>query len=138
MRSNNIYVLDTHPNPAQPKIVKVLSGEEVVGKSGLAVGHTVHCAPDGSVMISMLGDGQLEGPGGFLQLDGSFNIVGRWEAEAVVKGQQAEPPQPVVNVAAAATGGQPSLPFPREVTGRNFNYDFWSVVIHAQALLLCS
>jgi len=39
----------------------------------------VHCLADGQVMISMLGDGKGEGPGGFLLLDDNFDIVGRWE-----------------------------------------------------------
>src|SRR5207245_10314771 len=33
-------------------------------------------------MISMLGDSQGEGPGGFLLLDEEFNIAGRWENKA--------------------------------------------------------
>jgi selenium-binding protein 1 len=33
-------------------------------------------------MISMLGDGEGNGPGGFLLLDGDFNIAGRWEHKA--------------------------------------------------------
>ena len=31
--------------------------------------HTVHCLADGRIMISMLGNEKLEGPGGFLLLD---------------------------------------------------------------------
>ena len=32
-------------------------------------------------MISMLGDAEGNGPGGFLLLDDKFEIVGRWEAK---------------------------------------------------------
>src|SRR5439155_897306 len=44
--------------------------------------HTVHCLPDGQIMISMLGDAAGNGPGGFLLLDPDFEVVGRWEKSA--------------------------------------------------------
>jgi len=42
----------------------------------------VHCLADGNIMISMLGDGEGNAPGGFLLLDDDFNIAGRWERDA--------------------------------------------------------
>ena len=53
--------------------------EEIVEKTNLSAPHTVHCLADGHVMISMLGDGEGNGPGGFLLLDQDFNVAGRWE-----------------------------------------------------------
>jgi selenium-binding protein 1 len=51
-----------------------------VEKTKLTAPHTVHCLSDGRIMISMLGNAELGGPGGFLLLDESFNVVGTWEA----------------------------------------------------------
>ncbi len=77
--SSRIHVVDT-ADPRNPKLHKVLEPDEVVGRSKLTAPHTVHCLPDGRVMISMLGNDKLEGPGGFLLLDDQFNIAGAWEA----------------------------------------------------------
>lgn len=78
--SGRIHVVDTQ-NPGEPKIVKVIEPDEVVRKTKLTAPHTVHCLSDGSIMISMLGDEKLQGPGGFLLLDEKFNVAGRWEAD---------------------------------------------------------
>src|SRR5262245_7855930 len=77
--SGRIYVVDT-ANPAEPKLHKVIEPDEVVRKTKLTAPHTVHCLPDGRIMISMLGDDKLNGPGGFLLLDEKFEVAGRWEA----------------------------------------------------------
>lgn len=79
--SGRIHIVDTE-NPKQPKLHKVIEPEEVVKKTKLTAPHTVHCLADGQIMISMLGNDQLEGPGGFLLLDGKFNIAGHWEKSA--------------------------------------------------------
>ncbi len=76
--SSRIHVLDTADERA-PKLHKVIEPEEVKAKTNLSTPHTVHCLADGHVMISMLGDGEGNGPGGFLLLDEDFNIAGRWE-----------------------------------------------------------
>src|SRR5438876_304749 len=62
-----------------PKRDKVIEPEEVKEKTNLTAPHTVHCLADGTIMISMLGDREGNGPGGFLLLDEKFDIVGRWE-----------------------------------------------------------
>ncbi len=77
IHSGNIHIIDA-VNPRKLKFHKVISGEEVKKKTNLSAPHTVHCRPDGMVMISMLGDGKGDAPGGFLQLDEDFNIAGRW------------------------------------------------------------
>lgn len=79
--SSRIHVLDASDERA-PKLYKVIEPEEVKTKTNLTAPHTVHCLADGNIMISMLGDSQGEGPGGFLLLDEQFNIVGRWEQKA--------------------------------------------------------
>lgn len=77
VQSSNINVVDTS-DPWNPKLHKVVSGEDIKAKANLSAPHTVHClGPD--IIISMLGDAEGEGPGGFLHLDENFEIVGRWE-----------------------------------------------------------
>ena len=81
-RSSRIHVIDAK-DPYQLRLHKVIESEEVAKTANLTAPHTVHCLPTGEVMISMLGDAQGNGPGGFLLLDDQFRIKGRWEKEAV-------------------------------------------------------
>jgi selenium-binding protein 1 len=77
--SSRIHILDTHPNPRNPELVKLIEGSEVTAKTGYAAPHTVHCGPDG-VYINALGDGDGNGPGGIFVLDHeTFDVKGRWE-----------------------------------------------------------
>jgi selenium-binding protein 1 len=78
LKSGNIHVLDAE-NPRAIKPHKVIAGKEVAAKTNLSAPHTVHCLPNGQIMISMLGDAAGNKPGGFLLLDEKFEIVGRWE-----------------------------------------------------------
>jgi methanethiol oxidase len=77
--SGRIHIVDT-ADRRRPKLHKVIEPKEVLGKVKLTAPHTVHCLADGHVMVSMLGDENGDGPGGFLLLDETFNIAGRWEA----------------------------------------------------------
>jgi selenium-binding protein 1 len=81
LASSRIHVVDMQ-DPKQPKMHKVIEPEEVRAKTNLSAPHTVHCLADGTIMLSMLGDGAGNGPGGFLLLDDKFDIVGRWERDA--------------------------------------------------------
>ena len=81
LSSSRIHILDTE-DPRAPKLAKVIEGDEIKQKRGLSAPHTVHCLADGNVMISMLGDADGNGPGGFLLLDEDFRIKGRWEKNA--------------------------------------------------------
>lgn len=78
--SGRIHVVDTQ-TPDKPKLHKVIEPDEVLRKTRLTAPHTVHCLADGRIMISMLGDDKLNGPGGFLLLDEKFDVAGRWEAD---------------------------------------------------------
>lgn len=78
IRSSRVYIIDTQ-NKRAPKIHKVIEPEEIIVKTNLSAPHTVHCLADGNIMISMLGDGEGNGPGGFLLLDENFEIAGHWE-----------------------------------------------------------
>ncbi|HZO91801.1 MAG TPA: selenium-binding family protein [Chthonomonadaceae bacterium] len=77
-RSSRVHIIDTADERA-PKLHKVIEPEEVKSKVNLTAPHTVHCLADGHVMLSMLGDSEGNGPGGFLLLDDKFDIAGRWE-----------------------------------------------------------
>lgn len=81
IKSGNIYVIDT-TNARAPKLHKTVSGSDIAKKVNLSGPHTTHCLADGNIMISMLGDADGKGPGGFLLLDEKFNIAGRWEKNA--------------------------------------------------------
>jgi methanethiol oxidase len=79
LTSTRIHVIDV-ADPRQAKIHKVISPETVIAKTGLISPHTVHCLPTGEIMLSMLGDRNGNGPGGFLLLNDKFEVAGRWDA----------------------------------------------------------
>ncbi|MBD2432897.1 MULTISPECIES: selenium-binding family protein [Fischerella] len=81
LRSSRIYIVDT-ADAHTPKLYKIIEPEAIKEKTNLTAPHTVHCLADGHVMISMLGDSEGNGPGGFLLLDENFEIAGRWEQQA--------------------------------------------------------
>src|SRR5581483_2109624 len=81
LRSSRIHILDTKPNPANPKLVKVIEPETVMSRTGYSRPHTVHCGPEGIYMNAM-GSPDGEGPGGVFVLDGvTFDVRGRWEMD---------------------------------------------------------
>jgi selenium-binding protein 1 len=79
--SSRIHILDTKPDPTQPKIVKVIEPEEFIKKTGYTAPHTVHCGPDG-IYGSALGSATGERPGGIFLMDPeSFDLKGQWEKD---------------------------------------------------------
>jgi selenium-binding protein 1 len=81
LRSSRIHILDTKPDPRNPKIVKVIEPDEVFARANYSRFHTIHCGPDG-IYVSGLGNPQGEGPGGILVLDHySFDVLGQWEMD---------------------------------------------------------
>ena len=50
LRSSNIYVFDTGPDPRQPSLVKTIDSHELSAKAGYSRPHTLHCGPDGVFM----------------------------------------------------------------------------------------
>jgi methanethiol oxidase len=79
-RSSRIHVVNVADDPRRPRIEKVIEPEEVVAKTGYTRPHTVHCMPGDNIVISMLGDADGNGAGGFAVLDAkSFELKGRWE-----------------------------------------------------------
>ena len=82
LRSSNVHVYDTQPDPRSPVLHKMISAEELAEKAGYSRPHTLHCGPDG-VFLTCLGgaDGQ-EGPGGIALLDhNTFDVVRAWETD---------------------------------------------------------
>jgi selenium-binding protein 1 len=81
MRSSRMYIIDTQPDPAKPRIVKVIQPEEIYKKSGYSRPHTIHCGPD-DIYVSALGAPDGNGPGGIFVIDHkTFEVKGAWEKE---------------------------------------------------------
>jgi selenium-binding protein 1 len=81
LRSSRIHILDTKPNPRQPKVVKVIEPDELARKAGYSRPHTTHCGPDG-IYMNALGAADGGGPGGIFVLDHeNFSLRGAWEAD---------------------------------------------------------
>ena len=81
INSSRIHILDTKPDPRQPRIVKVIEPETLFQRTGYAAPHTVHCGPDG-IFMSALGSPDGNGPGGTFLLDPeTFEVKGRWELD---------------------------------------------------------
>ena len=81
LRSSSIHIIDTKPDPRNPKIVKVIQADEIAKKTGYSRMHTVHCAPDG-IYVNAIGSASGDGPGGIMILDhDTFEPIGRWEVD---------------------------------------------------------
>jgi methanethiol oxidase len=81
LRSSRIHIVDTRPDPRQPRIVKVISAEEVASRTGYSRPHTIHCGPD-AIFVSALGAPGGDGPGGVFTLDhDTFDVRSAWEVE---------------------------------------------------------
>lgn len=81
LRSSRIHVLDTKPDAANPKLVKVIEADEVARRTGYSRPHTVHCGPDG-IYVTALGNPEGKGPGGVFVMDPeNFEVRGAWEAD---------------------------------------------------------
>ena len=62
LRSSRIHIIDTKPDPRNPKIVKVLEPKEIAEKTGYTRPHTTHCGP-GGIYVSALGNPDGKAPG---------------------------------------------------------------------------
>src|SRR3989442_4859535 len=79
-RSSRIHIVNVADDPRAPRIEKVIESKEIVAKTGYTRPHTVHCMPGDNVVVSMLGDADGNGAGGFAVLDAkTFEVKGRWE-----------------------------------------------------------
>ena len=78
--SSRIHVVNVADEPRKPFIEKVIEPEEMVRETGYTRPHTVHCMPGDNIVISMLGDAEGNGAGGFAVIDAkTFELKGRWE-----------------------------------------------------------
>jgi methanethiol oxidase len=81
LKSSRMYIVDTKPDPRQPRIIKTIEPDDLVAKSGYSRPHTIHCGPD-DIYVSALGAPDGNGPGGIFLLDHtSFEVKGQWEAD---------------------------------------------------------
>src|SRR5262245_25985484 len=81
LRSSRIHVLDTKPDPRQPRLVKVIEPAELAARAGYSRPHTVHCGPDG-IYLDAIGAPNGDGPGGIFVLDhDDFSVKGAWEKD---------------------------------------------------------
>ena len=79
-RSSRIHVVNVADDPRRPRIERVIEPAEIAEKTGYTRPHTVHCMPGDNIVISMLGDLEGKGAGGFAVLDAqTFEVKGRWE-----------------------------------------------------------
>jgi selenium-binding protein 1 len=81
LRSSRIHILDTKPDPRNPRVVKVIEPEAVTRATGYSRPHTSHCGPDG-IYLNAIGSANGDGPGGIFLLDPeTFDLKGPWESE---------------------------------------------------------
>lgn len=81
LRSTRIHLIDTKPDPRNPRIAKVIEPEEVFEKTGYRALHTSHCGPEG-IYLNGLGGVNGDGPAGIFVLDHeTFDVKGRWEVD---------------------------------------------------------
>ncbi len=82
IRSSNIHVYDTQPDPANPTLVKTITPEELSSKAGYSRPHTLHCGPEGIFLSCLGGADGAEGPGGIALLDhNTFDVLRAWETD---------------------------------------------------------
>src|SRR5207248_1440421 len=80
LRSSRGDIAHVPDDPPRPRVEKVIEPEEIVRATGYTRPHTTHCMPGENVVISMLGDAEGNGVGGFAVIDAkTFEVKGRWE-----------------------------------------------------------
>jgi selenium-binding protein 1 len=81
LRSSRTYILDTHPDPRAPHVVRTIEADELA-KAGYSRPHTLHCGPEAIYMSALGGANGDDGPGGVALLDHqTFDVIGPWEAD---------------------------------------------------------
>ncbi|MEU6262290.1 selenium-binding protein SBP56-related protein [Saccharopolyspora shandongensis] len=82
LRSSNVHIYDTHPDPRRPRLVRTVTAEELATKAGYSRPHTLHCGPDGIYLSCLGGANGDDGPGGIAVLDhDTFDVVRAWETD---------------------------------------------------------
>jgi methanethiol oxidase len=81
LRSSRMHIIDTKPDPREPRVVKVIEPDELHDRTGYSRPHTIHCGPEG-IYVSALGAPDGDGPGGVFIMDHeSFDPLGPWEVD---------------------------------------------------------
>ncbi|SFC29632.1 selenium-binding protein 1 [Halobiforma haloterrestris] len=109
-RSSRIHVIDA-ADRRNPELETVIEPEEVY-EYDLSAPHTVHCIPEGEILISMLGDADGDLPGGFLELNDDFEIEGRWEPPGEIEMNYDYWYQPRQNVMVSSEWAAPKTYYP--------------------------
>ena len=82
LRSSNVHVFDTQPDPRSPRLHKSIDATELAAKAGYSRPHTLHCGPDGIFLSCLGGAHGQDGPGGIALLDhNTFDVIGPWETD---------------------------------------------------------
>lgn len=79
--TGRVYGVDVAADPRAPRLAAVAEPEDIQAATGLSYLHTSHCAPDGSIMVSAMGDKEGGAKGGFVLLDQSLKVKGSWGTE---------------------------------------------------------
>src|SRR5215469_11247177 len=81
LRSSRMHIIDTKPDPKNPKVVKVIDAATMADRTGYSRPHTVHCGP-GGIYVAALGNKDGKAPGGVFVMDHeTFEPLGRWEVD---------------------------------------------------------
>jgi methanethiol oxidase len=82
LRSSRTYVLDTKPDPRNPRVVHSIEADELATKAGYSRPHTLHCGPGAIFMSALGGANGNDGPAGIALLDhDTFDVIGAWEMD---------------------------------------------------------
>lgn len=82
LRSSTTYILDTQPDPRNPKLAHIIGADELAAKAGYSRPHTVHCGPGGIFMSALGGVNDGDGPGGIALIDHTtFEVIEPWERD---------------------------------------------------------
>ena len=82
IRSSRTHIIDTKPDPREPRVVRTIEADELAAKAGYSRPHTVHCGPGGIFMSALGGADGDEGPGGVALIDhDTFEVTGAWETD---------------------------------------------------------
>jgi methanethiol oxidase len=82
LRSSRTYVLDTKPDPRNPRVVRTIEADELATKAGYSRPHTLHCGPGAIFMSALGGANGNDGPAGIALLDhDTFDVIGAWEMD---------------------------------------------------------
>ncbi|NHX40252.1 MULTISPECIES: selenium-binding family protein [Haloarcula] len=109
-RSSRIHIVDTKER-RDPELTKVIEPKQVYDHD-LSAPHTVHCIPDGEILISMLGDADGDLPGGFLELNDDFEVEGRWDPPGEIEMNYDYWYQPRQNVMLSTEWAAPKTYYP--------------------------